>query len=104
MVRQITRPHSSTLLLWEQGYLAGINDAGMSINQIREATDIQDFRCILFLFLLLRLPEMLFLVVWWGTSLLPKRVRVILTPRGMICCNHAFSCHIFLIFLIALEL
>ena len=48
MVRQITHPHSSTLLLWEQGYLAGLHDAGMSINQIREATDIQDFRCMLF--------------------------------------------------------
>ena len=39
-----------------------------------------------FLFLLLRLPEILFLVLWWGTgtSLLPRRVRVILTQRAVL--------------------
>jgi len=36
-----------------------------------------------FLLMLLRLPEILFLVLWWGTSLLHERVRVILTQRGM---------------------
>ena len=29
MVQQITHPHSSTLSLCEQGYLAGFCDAGM---------------------------------------------------------------------------
>ena len=48
MVRQITHPRSSAFSLWEQGYLAGLLDAGMSINQIREATGKQDFRCSLF--------------------------------------------------------
>ena len=48
MVWQITQPGSSTLSLWEQGYLAGLRDAAMSINQIREMTGIQNFRCILF--------------------------------------------------------
>ena len=48
MVRQITHPRSSTLSLLEQGYLAGLRNAGMSIYQIGEAIGIQDFRCILF--------------------------------------------------------
>jgi len=38
MVQQITHPRSSTLSLWEQGYLVGLRDAGMSINQIRAET------------------------------------------------------------------
>ena len=37
---------------------------------------------VLYFLFLLRLPEVLFIVLWWGTSLLPKRVRVILTMRG----------------------
>ena len=40
--------HRSTLSLWDQDYLAGLHDAVMLINQIREAMGIQDFRCILF--------------------------------------------------------
>ena len=38
MVRQISHPRSSTLSLWEQGYLAGLRDAGMSINEISRET------------------------------------------------------------------
>ena len=38
MVQQITHLHSSTFSLWEQGYLAGLRDARMSMNQIREET------------------------------------------------------------------
>ena len=38
MVQQITHLHSSTFSLWEQGNLAGLRDARMSINQIREET------------------------------------------------------------------
>jgi len=47
-----------------------------------------------FLFLLSRLPETFFLVLWWGTSLLPKGVRVILTPRGMWKENGLFSANL----------
>ena len=38
IVQQITHLHSSTLSLWEQGYLAGLRDARISINEIREET------------------------------------------------------------------
>ena len=59
----------------------------MLINQIREAIGTQDFKCILFFVPAVEvevagniIPG---IILWWGTSLLPKRVRVILTLRGI---------------------
>lgn len=38
MVRKITHPNSGSFSLWEQGYLAGLHDAGMSVNRIHNQT------------------------------------------------------------------
>ena len=38
MVRKITHPNTGIYSLWEQGYLAGLRDAGMSVNKIHQET------------------------------------------------------------------
>ena len=40
MVRKIAHPNKGTYSLWEQGYLAGLRDAGMSVNKIHEETGV----------------------------------------------------------------
>jgi len=38
MVHKIAHPNTGTYSLWEQGYLAGLHDAGMSVNKIHQET------------------------------------------------------------------
>ncbi|RPB03402.1 hypothetical protein L873DRAFT_1787174 [Choiromyces venosus 120613-1] len=40
MVRRISRPSTSPFSLWEQGYLAGLRDAGMSVHDIQAETGV----------------------------------------------------------------
>ena len=76
-------PRSSTLWLCEQGCLAGLCDTGMVINQIREVMGIQAFKCILFFVPVVEAAGNIIpsIMVGYRTSLLPKSIRIILTPR-----------------------